>query len=85
MGYRTVDLTRRHFLSATGLALSAVPFQALGLRAGTNIRRTTSGFSQDVTAGYGPLQPTQDETTGLPLCTCRRGFVTSHLAGQVIR
>ena len=74
MGYRTVDLTRRHFLSATGLALSAVPFQALGLRAGTNIRRTTSGFSQDVTAGYGPLQPTQDETTGLPLLHLPTGF-----------
>ncbi len=74
MNNRPVDATRRRFLTAASLALGAVPFQALGLRTGENTRLATSGYSQNVAAGYGPLQPVQDETTGLPLLHLPTGF-----------
>jgi uncharacterized protein len=68
----TSALSRRGFLTgglvaaaATGLSLGS-PFSALA--SATDAGRPTRG------GGYGPLQPTLDRTTGLPLLALPRGF-----------
>jgi secreted PhoX family phosphatase len=69
----TSPLTRRTFLhgalgTGAGLALAG-PFTALGARtAGAAPARKPKG------AGYGPLTPVRDQTTGLELLLLPRGF-----------
>jgi secreted PhoX family phosphatase len=64
-------MDRRSFLKQTALAAAAaVPFTALNARLsahGGDHRRREH-------AGYGPLVPTIDRTTGLPLLALPRGF-----------
>ena len=62
-------LPRREFLSAStaGAALLATAFQNLSVNAAMHNTRPTS-------LGYGPLFPTNDEATGLPLLSLPRGF-----------
>ena len=70
-GGRT-GLNRRRFLSVTGAALGAAPFHALaGCVEATGGQ---SGAAPAADAGYGPLQPVRDETTGLPLLDLPAGF-----------
>ena len=60
-------MQRRSFLKNTAMAAAAsVPFSALvaRLEAEENV----------AVAGYGPLLPTLDETTGLPLLALPEGF-----------
>ncbi len=64
----TVD--RRAFLTRTAVAAGlsvAAPFQAL-------VDRSASSGVRAQGLGYGPLQPTNDETTGLPLLLLPAGF-----------
>ena len=66
---------RRAFLSLTGTALGAAPFLALGSRAGAIGREPAANRRQPTpAAGYGPLAPVNDETTGLPLLQLPAGF-----------
>jgi len=67
-------MNRRSFLKqAAGAAAAAVPFQAF-------IARTAAQSNQPhrlrrgQTAGYGPLFPTVDQTTGFPLLALPEGF-----------
>jgi secreted PhoX family phosphatase len=62
-------MDRRSFLkSAATAAAAAVPFRALLARA------QDGGIRRGQTAGYGPLFPTPDRTTGLPLLLLPEGF-----------
>jgi len=65
------DINRRSFLGAGSLAAGAVAtstvFQNLVARCAT-----AHGVQQD--AGYGPVAPVNDETTGLPLLCLPAGF-----------
>jgi uncharacterized protein len=65
------SMDRRAFLKTAAAAAAAVPFQALIARA-----ETLSGSGARVLrrAGYGPLVPAVDETTGLPLLKLPEGF-----------
>ena len=67
-------MNRRSFLKqAAGAAAAAVPFHAFIARTaaeGGQPRRLRRGQ----TAGYGPLFPTVDQTTGLPLLALPEGF-----------
>jgi hypothetical protein len=66
-------MDRRSFLkSAAATATAAVPFTAFIQRAGAQDHR--GGLQRGHTAGYGPLFPTLDETTGLPLLLLPEGF-----------
>ncbi|MGH9309561.1 MAG: alkaline phosphatase PhoX [Vicinamibacterales bacterium] len=65
-------MNRRSFLSGTTLAAAAIPFRALSARAQGPAHR--GGVRRGHTAGYGPLFPTIDETTGLPLLALPEGF-----------
>ena len=68
-GERRDRTSRRAFLtSAAGLALG-VPLSAMAAR----LSRGEAGVLQP-SAGYGPLRPTRDETTGLPLLELPEGF-----------
>ena len=68
-------LDRRTFLTLTGIALGAAPFHALASRAATATRgQVPAGGRTRDEAGYGPLQPVRDETTGLPLLHLPAGF-----------
>jgi secreted PhoX family phosphatase len=67
-------MDRRSFLkhAATAGATAAIPLSALMARAqGTSHR---PGIRRGHTAGYGPLFPTLDESTGLPLIELPEGF-----------
>ena len=67
-------MDRRSFLrSAAITATAAVPFTAFNLRA-ANAQTHKGGVRRGQTAGYGPLFPTNDETTGLPLLMLPEGF-----------
>ena len=66
---------RRKFLSLTGAALGAAPFHALASRAAAATRgQAPAGARTRRAVGYGPLQPSPDETTGLPLLHLPAGF-----------
>jgi uncharacterized protein len=69
------SVDRRRFLqgalgAGAGLALTS-PFTALGARAAG---ATGAGAAAPSAAGYGPLVPATDQTTGLPLLNLPRGF-----------
>jgi secreted PhoX family phosphatase len=65
-----MTITRRHFLASTlGAATLAGPFTALGARAAAH-----GTAAAPTAAGYGPLAPVRDHTTGLPLLWLPRGF-----------
>ena len=66
-------LGRRNFLSLTGAALGAAPFHALARRAAAAGRGQAPAGGRSA-AGYGPLRPVRDETTGLPLLHLPAGF-----------
>lgn len=63
---------RRSFLKHAGIVAgaAAIPFTALNARTASPSHAVRRGH----TAGYGPLFPVADETTGLPLITLPRGF-----------
>ena len=67
---RPSHVDRRSFLmrtaAAAGLSVAA-PFQAL-------VDRSAASGARAQGLGYGPLQPTNDETTGLPLLLLPAGF-----------
>ena len=64
-------LSRRAFLTLTG----AAPFHALSSRVAAAIRsQVPAGGRTPGGAGYGPLRPVRDETTGLPLLHLPAGF-----------
>jgi secreted PhoX family phosphatase len=66
-------MDRRSFLRGTVAgAVAAVPFTALVTRAQEPSHR--GGVRRGHTAGYGPLFPTPDRTTGLPLIALPEGF-----------
>jgi secreted PhoX family phosphatase len=67
---RPSHVDRRAFLTRTAVAAGlsvAAPFQAL-------VDRSASSGVRAQGLGYGPLQPTNDETTGLPLLLLPAGF-----------
>ena len=76
MRIRTSGLNRRRFLSVAGAALGAAPFHALAgcVEANRGQPAAAAGAVPAVDAGYGPLQPVRDETTGLPLLELPAGF-----------
>jgi secreted PhoX family phosphatase len=66
-------MDRRSFLRGTVAgAVAAVPFTALVTRAQEPAHR--GGIRRGQTSGYGPLFPTPDRTTGLPLIALPEGF-----------
>jgi uncharacterized protein len=67
-------MDRRSFLKGTAAAgaVAAVPFTALDTRAQEPTHQ--GGIRRGHTAGYGPLFPTLDRTTGLPLIALPEGF-----------
>ena len=67
-------MDRRSFLkgAATAGATAAIPFTALVARAQEPSHR--GGIRRGHTAGYGPLFPTRDLSTGLPLIALPEGF-----------
>jgi hypothetical protein len=61
-------MDRRSFLRGTATtAVAAVPFSAF-------ITQAEAKGQRPRTAGYGPLQPVADWTTGLPLLLLPKGF-----------
>lgn len=73
-GWAPVD--RRSFLQgalAVGAGAALGPFGAVGQRAAGAAPRSP-GALDDADAGYGPLYPTRDQTTGLELLRLPRGF-----------
>jgi hypothetical protein len=75
-------MTRRAFLrssgAAAGTAVLAGPLVGLQLQQAVGARPRPE-------RGYGPLLPTRDRTTGLPLLRLRAGSVTSRSAGAATR
>jgi secreted PhoX family phosphatase len=66
-------MQRRSFLKSAGaLAAAAIPLTALKARAQDPTHN--GGIRRGQTAGYGPLFPTLDQTTGLPLIALPEGF-----------
>jgi secreted PhoX family phosphatase len=66
-------MDRRSFLkSAAATATAAVPFTAFMERAAA--QGPANAVRRGQTAGYGPLFPVEDRTTGLPLLLLPRGF-----------
>jgi uncharacterized protein len=65
-------MDRRSFLKGAATAVAAVPLGALLARAQEPSHR--GGLRRGQTAGYGPLFPTPDQTTGLPLLHLPEGF-----------
>ena len=79
---------RRRFITLTGMALGVAPFHALACRtAGTGMGRVEGIEPRRLEGGYGPLQPVNDETTGLPLLHLPAGFryVSFGWAGDPLR
>ena len=70
---RRTSLNRRRFLSVAGAALGAAPLRALAGRVEAN-RGQPAAAAPAADAGYGPLRPVRDETTGLPLLELPAGF-----------
>ena len=69
------NVDRRTFLALGGAALGVAPFQALATRSAAGVhRQAPSGAGTRSEAGYGPLRPVRDETTGLPLLHLPAGF-----------
>jgi secreted PhoX family phosphatase len=67
-------MNRRSFLkSAAVTATAAVPFTAFIQRT-VGAQDHKGGVRRGQTAGYGPLFPTTDQTTGLPLLMLPEGF-----------
>ena len=67
-------MNRRSFLRDAALtATAAIPFTAFNLHT-ANAQSHKGGVRRGQTAGYGPLFPTNDETTGLPLLMLPEGF-----------
>lgn len=62
-----MSLSRRSFLLTTGAAAFATPLDALR-------SRLEAGALAPSELGYGPLQPVNDATTGLPLLELPEGF-----------
>src|SRR5687767_14274568 len=68
-------MNRRSFLRSTRTlagAAAAIPFTALVAKAQEPAHK--GGLRRGQTAGYGPLFPTLDQTTGLPLIALPEGF-----------
>ena len=66
-------MDRRSFLKRAAVtAGAAVPFTAFIQR--TAAQDHQGGLRRGHTAGYGPLFPTNDQTTGLPLLMLPEGF-----------
>ena len=66
-------MNRRTFLkNAASAGAAALPLSALVAR--TEDARSQEGVRRGHTAGYGPLFPTLDATTGLPLLALPEGF-----------
>jgi secreted PhoX family phosphatase len=66
-------MDRRSFLKGAAVsATAAIPFNALLAR--TAAQGHPGGVRRGHTAGYGPLFPTADEATGLPLLLLPEGF-----------
>ena len=59
-------MQRRSFLRNAATAAASIPLSALATR--------VDGKPRPTGTGYGPLVPTLDETTGLPLLTLPEGF-----------
>ena len=66
--------SRRSFLTATIGALGALPLQALACRSARGPDALGPRVSPGSAAGYGPLVPVDDETTGRPLLHLPAGF-----------
>jgi secreted PhoX family phosphatase len=67
------SMNRRRFLKTTAAtAAASVPFRALLARAQDSDHQ--GGIRRGQTAGYGPLFPTPDRATGLPLLLLPEGF-----------
>jgi secreted PhoX family phosphatase len=64
-------MDRRSFLKHAAVGAAAVPLTAFVARAQAQDR---PGVRRGHTAGYGPLFPTEDRTTGLPLLMLPQGF-----------
>jgi uncharacterized protein len=64
---------RRSFLKSAAAATAAVPLAAFIERTAT-AQSHQGGVRRGHTAGYGPLFPTNDATTGLPLLMLPQGF-----------
>jgi secreted PhoX family phosphatase len=68
------SMNRRSFLKGAAVtATAAVPFTAFIHRAAA-AQDHKGGLRRGQTAGYGPLFPTMDQTTGLPLLLLPEGF-----------
>jgi secreted PhoX family phosphatase len=66
-------MDRRSFLKRAAVtATAAVPFTAFMQRAAA--QEPANAVRRGQTAGYGPLFPVEDQTTGLPLLLLPRGF-----------
>jgi secreted PhoX family phosphatase len=65
-------MDRRSFLKGAVAGTAAIPFTAFIARTSAQDRR--GGVRRGQTAGYGPLFPTEDRTTGLPLLLLPEGF-----------
>ena len=65
-------MDRRSFLKSAATATAAIPFTAFAAR--TAAQGHPGGVRRGHTAGYGPLFPTSDRTTGLPLLLLPEGF-----------
>jgi uncharacterized protein len=64
---------RRSFLKSAAAATAAVPLAAFSERT-MAAQSHQGGLRRGQTAGYGPLFPTHDATTGLPLLLLPEGF-----------
>ena len=65
-------MDRRSFLRKTVASTAAIPFTAFIAR--TSAQDHRGGLRRGHTAGYGPLFPTEDRSTGLPLLLLPEGF-----------